>query len=162
MSGNRLLRNLGLLLLVYLVIAGAVAGHMYLGGRFVAKSTELDPERVALGETLYRRHCAECHGVDLAGEPDWETLKADGTFPAPPQNETGHTPEHSDRQLFEFIKQGGAFFSPTSWTSNMPAYKNKMDDREIWSVLTYIKSRWPESARKKQAAASYIGGFQHH
>jgi mono/diheme cytochrome c family protein len=33
----------------------------------------------------------------------------------------------------------------------MPAYKDTLSDREIWAVLAYIKSRWPEEIRERQA-----------
>lgn len=34
----------------------------------------------------------------------------------------------------------------------MPAFKGRLADEEIWAVLAYIKSRWPEEIRRKQAA----------
>jgi len=162
MSQSKLLRNLGLLLLAYLGIAAAVGGYFVLEGRFTKKTDPFNPELVALGGAIYKQHCAECHGANLEGEPGWEKQNADGTFPAPPQDHTGHTPGHSDRQLFEFIQKGGAYFAPTSWTSNMPAYEKKLADREIWAVLAFIKSRWPAEVRKKQAAANFAGSFGHH
>ncbi len=94
MSRNRLLRNLGLLLLAYLVIAAAVGGYFVLEGRFIAKTDPFNPELVALCGSVYKQHCAECHGANLEGEPGWEKQNPDGTFPAPLQDHTGHTPEH--------------------------------------------------------------------
>jgi mono/diheme cytochrome c family protein len=31
----------------------------------------LDPEAMALGQQVYAIHCADCHGVELEGEPKW-------------------------------------------------------------------------------------------
>ena len=33
----------------------------------------------------------------------------------------------------------------------MPAYAGILEDREIWAVLAYIKSRWPADIRMAQA-----------
>ena len=52
---------------------------------------ELEDQNIVNGEENYQAHCASCHGVDLEGQPNWRTMKADGSLPAPPHDETGHT-----------------------------------------------------------------------
>lgn len=113
-----------------------------------------DPEQVALGSQVYAEHCASCHGAGLEGEPDWRTRNADGTLPAPPHDETGHTWHHPDQQLFDITKYGVEHFAPPGYRSNMPAFEDVLSDREIWAVLAYIKSRWPEETRRMQEARS--------
>ena len=34
------------------------------------------------------------------------------------------------------------------YANNMPAYKNILSDKEIISVLSYIKSTWPNKVKK--------------
>lgn len=110
------------------------------------------------GEALYLQHCASCHGVELEGQPDWKTRKADGKLPAPPQDETGHSWHHSDKQLFAITKFGIEALVP-DYKSDMAGFGGVMSDEEIWAVLDYIKSQWPESIRKKQAEmSSHSGG----
>ena len=162
MKRERFARNILMLIGAYLLIAGAVAGYLLLSGRMTAQTDPFNPELVTLGKEVSSGHCAGCHGVDLKGQPNWEMQKPDGTFPAPPQDGTGHNWEHSDRQLYDFISEGGAIFAPTSMNSNMPAYKHQLNPREIWAVLAYIKSTWPEEIRKKHAATNFVGGFRHH
>jgi mono/diheme cytochrome c family protein len=36
----------------------------------------------------------------------------------------------------------------------MPAFAGTLTDEEIWAVLAYIKSAWPEEIRKAQAAVN--------
>jgi len=36
------------------------------------------------------------------------------------------------------------------YQSDMPAFKDVLSDRQIWAVLAYIKSRWPEQIRERQ------------
>ena len=110
-----------------------------------------DPELVALGVSVYGAHCAACHGGNLEGEPDWRQRKADGTLPAPPHDETGHTWHHSDELLFRLTRDGPGIVAGDDYRSAMPAYAGILSDREIWAVLAYIKSRWPAEIREIQA-----------
>ena len=64
-------------------------------------------EMVALGQGVYRGHCASCHGDDLQGQASWRTRNADGTLKAPPHDESGHTWHHSDKVLFDYTKKIG-------------------------------------------------------
>jgi mono/diheme cytochrome c family protein len=108
-------------------------------------------EQVALGQTVYARHCAICHGANLEGQPHWQQRLPTGNYPAPPHDETGHTWHHSDRYLFEATKYGWQRFAPPSYQSTMQGFEAVLTDVEIWAVLAFIKSRWPASIRSRQA-----------
>ena len=108
-------------------------------------------ELVALGEGLYRSECAACHGARLDGQANWRSRLPDGSLPAPPHDETGHTWHHPDALLFDVTKFGGAKNAPPGFVSRMPAFGEKLKDREIWAVLSYIKSAWPDHVRQRQA-----------
>lgn len=111
-----------------------------------------DAELVRLGRDVYDAQCASCHGAALEGEPDWRTRNPDGTLPAPPHDETGHTWHHPDQQLFDITKYGVEKFAPEGYTSNMPAFQDVLSDREIIAVLAYIKSTWPPEVREAHQA----------
>ncbi|MBT3238224.1 MAG: c-type cytochrome [Rhodospirillaceae bacterium] len=115
-----------------------------------AEAVALRKKTVALGNRLYADNCAECHGVNLEGQPNWRVKKADGTLPAPPHDATGHTWHHPDSLLFSITKNGGQAGAPAGFVSAMPAFGETLTDSDIWAVLTYIKSRWPAAARKRQ------------
>lgn len=108
-----------------------------------------DARQVALGGTVYRQHCASCHGARLEGQPDWRTRKPDGRLPAPPHDETGHTWHHGDRQLFEITKFGIAGVAP-GYQSDMPAFEGMVVDSEVWAVLAFIKRSWPPRIQSRQ------------
>ena len=110
-----------------------------------------DPELVALGAVVYGQHCAICHGGNLEGEPDWRQRKTDGTLPAPPHDETGHTWHHSDELLFRLTRDGLGAIAGDGYQSAMPAYAGILSDREIWAVLAYIKSHWSVDIQQAQA-----------
>jgi mono/diheme cytochrome c family protein len=125
-------------------IAGLLIGR--LGGDGAPSA-----ERLALGRQVYDVHCASCHGAELEGEGDWRRRRADGTLPAPPHDASGHTWHHPDEQLFNITKQGIAPFAPPGYKTTMRGYAEILSDEEIWAVLDYIKSRWPEDLRARQA-----------
>ena len=113
------------------------------------KWPNLDPNEIALGETVYAANCANCHGANLEGEADWKIQNEDKTFRSPPHDATGHTWHHPDDQLIEAIALGGARFEGLNigGTSAMPAFGEILTDEEITAVLTYIKSHWPDDIR---------------
>ncbi len=126
---------------------------------FAATSTqadhELDDRDLQIGQTLYAEHCAACHGANLEGQPDWRTPDENGVLPAPPHDETGHTWHHDNQLLFEYTKLGGeaalATVGVTGIASGMPGFGDTMTDEEIWSILAYIRSTWPERVQGIQA-----------
>ncbi len=112
---------------------------------------ELDPRSVEQGEAIYAQQCAACHGVSLEGEADWKSQNPDGSFRAPPHDASGHTWHHSDAQLFDAIRLGGARLpAEVGGTSAMPAYGSILGEQEITAVLDFIKSTWPEEQRLYQ------------
>ena len=96
--------------------------------------------QVARGKPVYDVHCASCHGAKLEGQPDWRTKLASGRFPAPPHDETGHTWHHADQLLFNITRNGIEAYAPTGYQSDMPAFRGRLTDEDIWAVLAYIKS----------------------
>ena len=110
----------------------------------------LDSNAVALGQTIYAEHCAECHGEQLEGEPGWQDLNEDGSYRAPAQDVTGHTWHHDDTLLIQVIKLGGSRVPPDVGVSKMPTYANILSDAEVLAVLAYIKSSWPPEVQQVQ------------
>ncbi len=139
-----------------LVLGGLLAGAGYLATerhRAPATSTP-DPARLAEGLALYGEHCAACHGAELEGEPNWRQRKPDGLLPAPPHDATGHTWHHPDRQLFEITKLGTAALVGADYRTAMGPFGEVLSDDQIRAVLAYIRSRWPDEIRARQAEIS--------
>lgn len=135
------------------VLAAIAVGGLYLA-REGGDEGAMDPTRLALGRQLYERHCASCHGVELEGQPNWQERRADGKLPAPPHDASGHTWHHPDQQLFAITKHGLAPFAGPDYQTDMPAFGDVLSDDEIRAVLDYIKSRWPEEVRARQAEST--------
>lgn len=132
------------LLTAFAFLAGAVVFAI-----LTKASSEADPgnlQQVARGKAIYDRYCAACHGASLEGQPNWELRLANGRLPAPPHDASGHTWHHPDSVLFGITKFGlvPGKYAPPKYESDMPAFGQQLSDEEIWAVLAYIKSTWPD------------------
>ena len=133
-----------LLIAAGLIIAAGLGGYWALVQAAPVEIPYRDAGRVAEGAPLYAEHCAACHGANLEGEPDWQIAGPDGLLPAPPHDETGHTWHHQDELLFRITKHGSADVAGPDYQSNMMGFGDVLSDREILSVLAFIKSTWPD------------------
>tara|TARA_B110000037_G_C17079628_1_gene489398 strand:+ start:1325 stop:1750 length:426 start_codon:yes stop_codon:yes gene_type:complete len=117
---------------------------------------ELEDRNLSAGQILYTNNCASCHGAKLEGQPNWQSPNSDGILPAPPHDATGHTWHHDNELLFEYTKLGGkgalAARGITDFNSGMPAFDGVISDEDIWDILAFIKSTWPEREQDAQAS----------
>lgn len=122
---------------------------------------------VEAGQALYAEFCASCHGANLEGQANWRSVGDDGVLPAPPHDQTGHTWHHGDALLFEYTKLGGQMAMEargiSDFTSGMPGFGDSLSDQQVWDILAFIKSTWPERIREMQATRTegeqMRGGF---
>ncbi len=117
------------------------------------KSTSVE-QVVAVGQAIYVKQCARCHGDDLQGQPNFRQPLPNGKMPASALDETGHTWHHPDWQLFEITKTGRQPFRPPEYKTDMPAYKDILTDEEIWAVLAFINNSWPVNIQERQSDIS--------
>ena len=93
------------------------------------------PASIAEGQKSYQKFCRHCHG---------DTGKGDGSM-APkgsmPSDFTDDKWDHgsSDGEIFFIITEGGGKGSV------MKPFKSKMTEKEIWSLVNYLKSLGPKS-----------------
>jgi mono/diheme cytochrome c family protein len=146
--------NLGWVMVLLIIVAGGVAAWSFVSQRDKGRADPNDRERVSRGQIAYEKHCATCHGLRLEGQPGWQTRLTNGRMPAPPHNAAGHTWHHSDEYLFGVTKEGlvPGKYAPPGYQSDMPGFGDKLSDDDIWAVLAYIKSYWPEEIRRAQNA----------
>ena len=116
---------------------------------------ELANRNLENGYRNYQEYCASCHGVNLEGQANWRSRNQDGTLPAPPHDETGHTWHHETEMLFEYTKLGGQVtfeaVGVKNFTSGMPAFGDVLTDEQIWEVLSFIRSTWPQHIQDAHA-----------
>jgi len=138
----------------YFPLATAVMVMTLVPALAVGKKPDLDGPAIRAGAELYAENCAACHGTNLEGAEDWQGYNEDGTLKPPPHDASGHTWHHSDMLLFDYVKLGGAAamakVALEDFNSGMPPFGEVLTDEEIWNILTFIKSRWPEEIQQTQ------------
>jgi len=107
-------------LVVVLTLASAVLNESDASSDATRKT-----DLLATGKRVFTRHCAGCHGAEGKGD-GYKLLGPD------PANLTAPaTRKQSDRALLTTIHEG---------KPNMPSWKGILSERDIKSVLAYIRS----------------------
>ena len=123
-------------------MAAAGAALWYGQRTFVPPISPDDPRQVALGAAVYAARCAQCHGANLEGQPNWQQRKANGRLPAPPHDATGHTWHHPDQLLFDITKLGIAKAAKLKdYDSAMPAFAGVLGDYQQQVLDILIRQR---------------------
>jgi len=115
-----------------------------------------DPNSLARGSALFAERCAQCHGPQGQGHPDWQT-PSDGQFAAaPPLNGTGNDWKRSRAELATIIQKGVRRKSDKA--EIMPAWKGRLTATDIDDVINWMQSLWPadvyETWNKAQSAGA--------
>jgi mono/diheme cytochrome c family protein len=110
-----------------------------------------DAALVTLGKSVYAGYCASCHGRNLQGQPLWQLHDKFAGRRAPAHDETSHTWQHADEDLFHKTKYGRFAAEPADLVPAMPAFAAILDDDQILAALAFIKARWPLGLRVSQA-----------
>jgi mono/diheme cytochrome c family protein len=86
-----------------------------------------DQSAINKGKMLYMRNCASCHGRDgSGGGPKARRLKTwEGDFTA---------------DYYDKYTDGEQFYKTKFGRDEMPAYKGKISDEDIWAIVTYMKT----------------------
>jgi mono/diheme cytochrome c family protein len=96
------------------------------------------PDQVQRGAVLYAQNCASCHSAHAQGSFTWRKQGADGFFPPPPLDGTGHAWHHPLRALASQIKSGAP-----GGRGNMPSFAKTLSDEQIDDVIAWFQDRWP-------------------
>lgn len=90
-----------------------------------------DAAKIAKGREVYETGCAQCHGKDGRGNPEWESAVRPVEF-----SDCGTTAEASEHWQ-AIVKNGGrwAGLAPV-----MPAFGEAFSDEEIAAAIAYIRT----------------------
>lgn len=139
--------------LKWLVLGGVLAFMVFVLVR-ASGGDRSGSEEIVRGQRIYVVNCGQCHGNKLEGQANWKTPYPNGRMPAPPHDGTGHTWHHPDDMLAGIVKEGMKPYVDQGYESDMPAFGGRLSDQDIRDVLSFIKSTWPEEARRWQADVS--------
>jgi len=103
-----------------------------------------DASLISQGQLLYVRHCADCHGPAAEGDVHWRKPDAEGFYPPPPLDGSGHAWHHSGPTLHEMIKKGSPVDEQGRPRGKMPAWRQTINDQEIEALIAWFQSLWPD------------------
>ena len=87
-----------------------------------------DAESIAVGKTLYAKHCKSCHGKGGEG---------DGTKAA----ELKTSPGDFTSKEFQAETDGELFYKSSEGRDDMPSFKKKIPETEdVWAVVNYMRT----------------------
>lgn len=148
--------RLGLSALTIIVLASAAGATWTLMAREYPPGDPGDADQVSVGAALYDWNCARCHGDDLGGELAWvkaeagvseedvEAIAGKLSDVAPAHDDSGSTSRLSDPVLFKIIDEGPEkVLNKTD--SRMSGFHDRLAEEEIWSIIAFMKSHWPEA-----------------
>ena len=90
----------------------------------------------------YQEHCAQCHGPDAQGHPDWRLPQVTA---APPLNGTGNEWQRSKSELAAAILNG----AKRDGVPVMPGWKGRLSDKEVEDVIIWFQALWPAEVYEK-------------
>jgi mono/diheme cytochrome c family protein len=133
-SGNRVVRRTGWIFwpaFAFLCLALANASF--------AQASRTNPfpqtrKSIDLGRQIYLKHCVKCHdrkGKPIVPEDPGATRPADLTQPKDWVHGT------RDHEMFDTLRDG---------TEEMPGFKDKLRDEDIWRVIHFLRSLWPKGS----------------
>ena len=106
--------------------------------RLLVSPVAYTPEAVAEGRKHYLRLCQNCHGKDGRALESFDFEATDLT--QPDRYRHGST----DGDLFFSTREGAG--------NDMPPFKDKLTDQQLWEVVWFLRSIGPESARPEASS----------
>ncbi len=110
----------------------------FMNGQIPARYQNLQNPRkdvdadIKKGQQIYADNCASCHGVEGLGEGE----AGNDLYPSPALLAfIVQMPIAVDSYLMWTIAEGG-----TDFNTEMPAFKDNLNDDEIWQVITYLRN----------------------
>ena len=117
-----------------------------LAGQKLVNPLPPTPEVIAHGKFVFENVCIACHGRQAAGDGPVTAL-----FPKPPSLMTQKVRDWPDGQIYH---------RPARGQNSMPSHARQVDEKDIWSVVHYIRQLQRElpAAPPPAAPAAAKGG----
>ena len=137
--GSTVLGVIGVGAVVGAITFGSVApSEARQGNPAAAKMTNpvaSTPESIAAGESIYKRRCSGCHGLDAKGGPPKEEFLK----PAPNLIDDSYDHGSSDGEMFYVIKNG----VPPELV--MDGWGERLSDTDMWNIVNYLRAEAKKS-----------------
>ena len=97
------------------------------------------PATISRGDLIYQENCAQCHGPEAQGHPDWRHAKQQGYAAAPPLDGTGPVAKMKKSEIVAVIKNGVKY----NGQPVMPGWNGRVSEQDIDDVITWFQALWP-------------------
>jgi len=101
----------------------------------IANPVASTPESIAAGESIYKRRCSGCHGLDAKGGPPKEEFLK----PAPNLIDDQYDHGSSEGEMFYVIKNG----VPPELV--MDGWGERLSDTDMWNIVNYLRAQAKKS-----------------
>lgn len=111
------------------------------------ESRRFSMERITQGAAIFQANCAECHGPDAQGHPDWHAALQEKRplLVAPPLDGTGYTWKRSRAELAAIIRKGVM----RDGKPVMPGWQDRLSETEVDSTISWFQALWPAEVYRK-------------
>ena len=125
----KILTILGLLTFALYSFTSIVQEDWKVPAKYQTMKNPTDPKAdLAIGKSLYSKHCKSCHGAEGYGDgPKADEMNGDlGDFSS---------------KKFQSQSDGALFYKTTIGRDDMPEYTKKMpDDEDRWLIVNYMRT----------------------
>jgi len=119
----------GIFSLMFYSLSGFVQDEWVVPDKYVNMKNPTNPkDDIAIGKSLYDKHCKSCHGKEGYGDgPKAEGLKGDlGDF---------------STEEYQSQSDGALYYKTTVGRGDMPEFSKKIpDDEDRWLVVNYMRT----------------------
>ena len=146
------MKRIGILMLIAAALLGACEkkeppfARDTLSAQPGERQSSLD--NLVRGARLYQENCAQCHGPEAQGHPDWQNPQV---IAAPPLDGSGNAWKRSRLDLIAVVKNGAS----RNGVPAMPAWNGRLSDQDIEDIISWFQALWPadvyENWRKANA-----------
>lgn len=105
--------------------------------RAIPAEISADPSQIKQGETLFKSKCASCHGKPSEGRSE----RAAFFNPPAPDFTESHYQDIDPAYIYWRIETGKNVQPYRSRGSVMPAWGPHLNEKQIWQIVAYLRSR---------------------
>ena len=121
-----------------LVVAGHAQQTRGAAAPALANPVPVNAQSIAAGKQVFDKYCKFCHGPDAKGNGP---LAPQSTHP-PDLTDANWEHGSGDGDIYTNIREG---IGPKM---DMKGFKSKLTDKEMWSVVNYVRSLGPPVTRR--------------
>jgi len=134
------MKRIGSLLMIAAVLLGGCEKKEPPSGKATLPAVQGDRlsslDNLVRGAQLYQENCAQCHGPEAQGHPDWQNPQV---IAAPPLDGSGNAWKRSRQDLIAIVKNGAS----RDGVPAMPAWSGRLSDQDIENIIAWFQALWP-------------------